>query len=167
MARIFEVTTIAGNLQMYEIIEVSPIKFANNAPGTSITTLKSDGEPLGRLAGHAYRVYSMTGLDETIRQYPGADTSPERLRLIYDPLPLGIQGPILRVCPVEGEQIFIAKYDFTKAKLPLENMTFSPEFEGSVDMKFAGLQVLLHLRNFETENRAYYGRDLKKSGNVR
>ncbi len=181
MARIFEVTTIAGNSQKYEVIEVSPIEFANNEPGISIKTLESDGETLDSLASHAYQVYSMTGLDEAIRRYPvGLLTEhdgerythaeiarPERLRLIYDAFPLGASVPILRVCPTKGEQIFVAEYDFKKARLPLEKMTFSQEFEGSLDMQFAGLNVLLHLRNFEAENQQHYGRDLKRSGNTR
>lgn len=181
MARIYEVTTIAGNSQKYEIIEVSPIRFANNAPGISIKTLESDGKTLDSLASHTHYVYSLTGLDEAIRQYPpklltehngerfiGAGIAkPERLRLIYDAFPSSSSVPILRICPTEGEQIYVAEYDFKKAKLPLEEMTFSQEFEGSLNMQFAGLQVFLHLRNFEAENKSYYGRDLKKSRNIR
>ncbi len=181
MAQIYEVTTIAGNSQKYEIIEVSPIRFANNKPGINIEFLESDGQILDSLANHTHHVYSMTGLDEVIKQYPvelitehdgerftSAEIArPERLRLIYDAFPLGALNPILRVCPTEGEQIFVAKYDFKKSRLPLERITFSQEFEGSLDMQFAGLQVFLHLRNFEAENEYYYGRDLKKSGNIR
>ncbi|PIN93784.1 hypothetical protein COU54_01555 [Candidatus Pacearchaeota archaeon CG10_big_fil_rev_8_21_14_0_10_31_24] len=181
MARIYEVTTIAGNTQKYETIEVSPIRFANNELGISIKTLENDGKSLEGLASHAYHVYSLTGLDEAIRQYSpklltehdgerftGAEIAkPDRLRLIYDAFPLGAFVPILRVCPTEGEQIYVAEYDFANAQLPLKKMTFSQEFEGSLDMQFTGLKVFLHLRNFEAENEYYYGRDLKKSGNVR
>ena len=181
MARIYEITTIAGDMQKYEVIEVSPIRFANNETGISIKTLESDGKTLHSLAGHAHHVYSMTGLDEAIKQYPpklltehdgerftGAEIArPERLRLIYDAFPLSAFGSILRVCPTEGEQIYVAEYDFKKARLQLEKMTFSQEFEGSLDMQFVGLQVFLHLRSFEEENEDYYGRDLKKSRNVR
>ncbi len=93
--------------------------------------------------------------------------APERLRLIYDAFPLGLSSPILRICPAEGKQIYVAEYDFKKARLPLEKMTVSQEFEGSLNMQFTGLLVLLHLRNFEEENEDYYGRKLKKSMNVR
>ena len=181
MARIYEVTTIAGNTQTYEVIEVSPKRFANNAPGISIKFIEEDGKSLERLAIHAHRVYSLTGLDEAIMQYPpklvtehdgerftGADLAkPDRLRLIYDVFPLGSSVPILRVCPTEDEQIYVAEFDFANAQLPLKKMTFCQEFDGSLDMQFTGLQVFLNLRNFEAENAHYYGRDLKKSSNVR
>jgi hypothetical protein len=179
MAKIFEITTLAGRLQSYEVIEVSPMTFANESPGISIKNLtrKNGDSCLDEFATHAHQVYSMTGLDDAIKQYPPKLSTehdgerfthaeiarPERLRLIYDALPLGHVVPILRICPIEGEQIYVAEYDFKNARLPLERMTFSQEFDGSLDMQFAGLQVFLHLRNFETENEDYYCRDLKKS----
>lgn len=178
MARIYEITTIAGNWQDYEVIEVSPVRLANDEIGNIKTHLKSDETILDSLASHTHSVYSMTGLDEAIKQYTsklltehdetGAKiVRPERLRLIYDAFPLGGSVPILRVYPIEGEQIYVSGYDFKNARLPLEEMTFGQEFEGFLDMQFAGLRVVLRLRNFEAEYEDHFGRDLKKSGKIR
>ncbi|MEI7718753.1 MAG: hypothetical protein WCI72_02710 [archaeon] len=181
MAKIYEVTTIESATQRYEVIEVSPIVFANNESGVSISTLECDGKFLEGLAGHVHSVFAMTGLENAIKSHPaqlitqhdgtrftGAQIAePERLRLIYETFSMGSYVPILRVCPVEGEQIFLAEYDFTKVALPLKKMSVSPEFEGSLDMQFTGLRVFLHLRNFEAENEHYYGRNLRKSCNIK
>jgi len=167
MIKIFEVTTIAGRIQRYEEIKVSPIKFADNSPGVQIESLtRKKGDSINdELATHAHSAYSLTGLDGVIKKFPGVE-EPERLRLIYDVFPNNCSVPILRVCPTEGE-IVIAKYDFKKAKLHLERMTFTNEFEGSLGLEYTGLRVFLHLRNFEKENEDYYGRLLKKSMKIR
>jgi hypothetical protein len=179
MARIFEITTLAGRLQSYEVIRVAPNTFPNGNPCLAIEHLNRGKKSncLDELASHAHSAYELTGLDEAIKQYPpnvvtehdgeefkGAEIArPERLRLIYDALPVGVSTPILRIYPIEGEQIYVAEYDLKKARLPLEKITFSQEFEGSLHMRFTGLQVFLHLRNFEKETEHYYEGDLKKS----
>ena len=177
--KIFEVTTIAGKLQKYEEIEVSPAKLPNGDMTICMRSLsrKKEDSCSDELAVHSLGAYFLTGLDESIKQYPSKllmehdgerfrhaeIIAPERLRLIYDAFPLWANRPILRICPVKGNQIYISEYNFKNARLPLEEMTFSQEFEGSLDLLFTGLQVFLHLRNFERENGSYYGRDLKKS----
>lgn len=178
---IYEVTTIAGDSQFYEVVCVSSMKFANGAPGVSMKTLESAGKSYDSKAFHAHHVFSLTGLEEVIRTDPARVNAthdgerfthaelakPERLRLIYDIFPMGASLPILRVCPVKGERIFIAEYNLEKAQLPLKQMTFSNEFEGSLDMCFPGLQVFLHFRNFEKENEQYYGRNLRKTCKIK
>ena len=178
MERVYEVTTITGDAQHYEIIRISPIRFANDKPGISIETLKKDKKAgINHFAAHAHAMYSMTGLDESIKLYPSqlvakhdgerftsADIiRPKRLRLIYDAFPLGHGIPILRICPIEGQRIFVKEYDPKQAQLPLEKMTMSPEFDGSMHIQFTGLEVFLKMRNFEEENEEYYGRNLKTS----
>ena len=181
MAIIYEITTIAGNIQKYEVIEVSPSSLPNNESGVSIKTLENDDKSLESLASHAYHAYSLTGLGEAIRKYPpeisaendskritGAEiVKPERLRLIYDMSSSRLLVPILKVCPIEGEQIYIADYEVANAQIPLKKITFSQEFGGDLDMQFASMQVCLNLRNSEVENEAFYGRNLKKSSIIR
>ncbi|VVB77613.1 Uncharacterised protein [uncultured archaeon] len=181
MPREFEVTTIIGEHQKYEVIEVEPVTFASGNQGSSCRTIFSPENKLWKgvldnFAFHAYQVYEMTGLDSAIKAYPprlltehdgerfthAEIESKDRLRLIYDVFPSSCAMPILRISPSEG-QLYISEYDPKSAKLPLEKMSFSQEFEGSLDLRFASLQVFLHLRPFEEENCDYYSRDLKKS----
>ncbi len=163
MERIYEVTTISGPVQRYEVIKVSPTTFASGNKGFSFETLEGPNEPINHLASHVHHMYSLTGLEDAIREYPGI-REPERLRLIYDVFPLSWASPILRISPVEDSgHLCMIEYDFRMARLPLERITFSHESDGSLDITFTGLKVLLHLRNWEEENREYYGRDLRKS----
>jgi hypothetical protein len=177
MGRFYEVTTIAGPLQRYEVIEVSPVMLANKFVGANIRTVEGDPSGQEDFAGRAQHLLSQTGLEEAIKEFPERTiineikqvviAPPDRLRLIYDVFPggRGCAYPLLRVCPIEGRQIYLAEYDFSKAELPLKNVTFSSEFEGSLEMRFTGLDVSVHLRNFEKENEAYYSRKLKANRN--
>src|SRR3989338_9129998 len=102
---VYEITTIAGPQQVFQVIEVED---------DGIRSLK--GGSIDKLATHAFRAFQRTGLDGAIRQYPSVSL-PERLRLVYDAFPTSVSVPLLRVWPTGG-QISVVNFDFAKAELP-------------------------------------------------
>ena len=164
MARIFEVTTIVDKVQQYEVFEIKRETLASGAESVQFRDILRDKGSIGlrSLGSRAFQMYDLTGLDDAIKTYPLVLEAPERLRLIYDPFPLSISIPILRIAPVTGE-ICVCEYQPTKAKLPLERMTFFQEKGGDLHLRFSGLKVYLHFAPDEEEQQDYYGRDLKRS----
>jgi len=177
MIPIFEITTITGNQQRYEVIKVSPFIFANGEEGIQREYIEG-GNALDNMASYVHSIYSSTGLDEAIKEHParlitGHDgvrfthaeiAAPERLRLVYDVFPYSMNVPILRIWPVDGKQIWLTEYDPEKSQIPLEKITSCQEMGGYIELGFSNLHVFIDLINSEETNREYYGRDLKKTG---
>ena len=157
MVNLLEITTIKGRSQRYSLVNTqSPRK-------------------LDEIINLAYKTYLSTGLDEAIKDFPprmkltreggrytGAHIKPpETLRLVHI---VGEEkcSDILRICPTIGE-ICINQYDPRNTSKQIENITFTLENNGYMQVNFKDLIVIVDLKPAEERYQMIHGSDLKRN----
>lgn len=157
MVNLLEITTIKGKSQRYSLVNTQSLR------------------DLDEMISLGYKTYISTGLDEAIKDFPpcmkltregGRYTDahiepPETLRLVHI---VGEEkcSDILRICPTIGE-ICINKYDPRNTSKQIENITFTLENNGYMQVNFKDLIVIVDLKPAEERYQMIHGSDLKRN----